>query len=78
MTVSYKTVIINEPIKSVTNSEEYGYYVTATDVNDMLEEYVDASGEEYDHIFIVYKLGEELHKEHIVTGDWIGLRRNGI
>ena len=44
----------------------------------MLEEYVDNSKEEYDHIFIAYKLGEDLHEEHIRTGDWIGLRRNGI
>lgn len=78
MTVSYKTVIIEEPIKSVTDSEEYGYYVTATDVKEMLEEYIDNSNEEYDHIFIAYKLGEELHEEHIRTGDWIGLRWNGI
>ena len=78
MTVSYKTVIIDEPIKSVTNSEQYGYYVTATDVKEMLEEYIDNSNEEYDHIFIAYKLGEELHEERIRTGDWIGLRWNGI
>lgn len=78
MTVSYKTVIIEEPIKSVTNNEEYGYYVRATNIKDILEEYVDNSSEEYDHIFIAYKLGEDLHEEHIRTGDWIGLRWNGV
>jgi len=78
MTASYKTVIIDEPINSVTNSDDYGYYVDSIDVKEILEEYIDNSEEEYDHIFVSYKLGEDLHEEHIKTGDWIGLRRNGI
>lgn len=77
MTVSYKTVIIDEPITSVTDSEEYGYYVSASNVKRMLDEYID-NAEEYDHVFVAYKLGDELHEEHIRTGDWIGLRWNDI
>lgn len=69
--------MIDEPIKTVSSNEDYGYYVSASDVKEILNEYIDNS-EEYDHIFIAYKLGEDLHEEHIKTGDWIGLRWNGI
>lgn len=78
MTVNYKTVIIDEPIKTVSSNEEYGYYVSVSDVRQLLNEYIESSDEEYDHIFIAYKLGEDLHEERIKTGDWIGLRWNGI
>lgn len=78
MTVSYKTIIIDEPISTVSSSEEYGYYVSVDNTRDLLKKYIDNSEEEYDHIFVAYKLGEELHEEKIRTGDWIGLRRNGI
>ena len=77
MTVTYKTIVINEPITTVSSSEEYGYYVSVDNVRELLKRYIDNSGE-YDHIFVAYKLGEELHEEKIRTGDWIGLRRNGV
>lgn len=78
MTVTYKIVVVEEPITSISYSDEYGYYVGATDVENILDEYMNNGTEEYDHIFISYKLGEELHEERIRTGDWIGLRRNDI
>lgn len=77
MTATYKLYDINTPITSITYSEEHGYYITAKDVKNITDPYVE--NEEFDHIFVAYKLGEELHKEKISDGgDWIGLRRNGI
>lgn len=78
MTVTYRTFIVDDPIKSTSYNEDYGYYVSATNIKDILKEYVDNANVEYDHIFVAYKLGEDLHKEKIKTGDWIGLRRNGV
>ncbi len=78
MTVSYKIVIIDEPVTSISYSKDYGYYIAAINMKEILKEYVDNDDEEYDHVFVAYKLGEELHKEQIKTGDWIGLRRNDI
>lgn len=78
MTVTYKTIVIDKPITDISYNDDYGYYVSAINVNDVLKKYVDDPKTEYDHIFVAYKLGEDLHEEKIRTGDWIGLRRNGI
>lgn len=78
MTVTYKIVIVDEPINSISYNDDYGYYVSAENVKDILKKYVDDASEEFDHIFVSYKLGEDLHEERIKTGDWIGLRRNDL
>lgn len=51
--------------------------MSASNVKDVLNKYVD-NIDEYDHIFVAYKLGEVLHEEHIKTGDWVGLRWNDL
>lgn len=71
MTVTYDVFEIDNPITSISYIDDYGYYVDAKDVKDIIKSYVEA--EEYDHIFIAYKLGEVLHEERIRTGDWVGL-----
>lgn len=77
MTVTYKVFNIDIPITSITDSKEHGYYITANDVNKIIDSYIES--EEFDHIFVAYKLGEELHQEKIaIGGDWIGLRRNDL
>ena len=78
MTVKYKIVTVNEPINSISYNDDYGYYVSAENIKDILKQYVDNKNEEYDHIFVSYKLGEDLHEERIKTGDWIGLRWNDL
>lgn len=71
MTVTYDIFEIDKPITTIEHNEEYGYYIGANNVKDIIDNYIKA--EEYDHIFVAYKLGENLHKERIRTGDWIGL-----
>lgn len=78
MTATYKTIVVDEPITSISYNDNYGYYISTKNMKDILQKYVDDSDIEYDHIFVAYKLGETLHQEQINTGDWIGLRRNGI
>lgn len=76
MKVEYKVYQITEPITSVSYSEEHGYYVDPIDVKDKLMPYIEEN--EFDHIFIVVRLGDaELNKE-IPVNDWIGLRKHGF
>ena len=73
MTVTYRTIVVDKPITSISYSEDYGNYIATSNIEEILQRYVDDGGIEYDHI-----LGEDLHEERIRTGDWIGLRRNDI
>ena len=76
MTVDYDIYEIEEPVKTITYSDEYGYYLDPSDVQDLLEEYIDR--EEYDHIFVAIKLGDTYKNIEIPVNDWIGLRRYGF
>ena len=78
MTVTYKTILVEKPITSISYNDDYGNYIATSNIEEILKRYVDDGGIEYDHIFVAYKLGEDLHEERIRTGDWIGLRRNDI
>lgn len=76
MTVDYDIYEIEEPVKTITYSDEYGYYLDPSDVQDLLEEYIDRK--EYDHIFVAIKLGDTYKNIEIPVNDWIGLRRYGF
>ena len=71
MTVTYDVFEIDKPITTISYNDDYGYYIAANNVKEIIKNYVQAK--EYDHIFVAYKLGENLHRERIRTGDWIGL-----
>jgi 2-C-methyl-D-erythritol 2,4-cyclodiphosphate synthase len=76
MTVDYDIFEINEPIKTITYSEEYGYYLDSADVQYILKEYLEK--EEYDYIFVTTRLGDMEENIEIPVYDWIGLRRYGF
>ena len=76
MTVDYDIYEINEPIKSITYSPEYGYYLDPSDMKDTLKNYLDK--EEYDYIFVTTRLGDLEENIEIPVYDWIGLRRYGF
>ena len=59
---SYK---IDVPITHLSYSDEYGYFVAPEDVEAQIKETIDANN--YDHIFIIFKLDDNEVK------DWIGL-----
>ena len=76
MTVDYDIYEINESIKTITYSEEHGYYLDPSDVQDVLKEYLNK--EEYDYIFVTTRLGDMEENIEIPVYDWIGLRRYGF
>ena len=76
MTVTYDVYEISEPIKTVSYSEEYGYYVDPVDVKEILKNYINK--EEYDHIFVAVRLGNDNKNVEIPVNDWIGLRKYGL
>ena len=76
MTVDYDVYEINEPVTTVTYSDEFAYYLDPTDVQDIIGEYLEK--EEYDYIFVAVRLGDIDENIEIPVNDWIGLRRNGF
>lgn len=76
MSVEYDIYEINEPIKTITYSDEFGYYLDPLDVKDVIEDYINK--EEYDYIFIAARLGDVDENIEIPVYDWIGLRRYGF
>lgn len=71
MSAEYETIEITEPITSLSYDEENGYYLSEEDAAGLIDSYI--QGKDYDHIFVVMKLGD-INKN--LTGDihdWIGL-----
>ena len=76
MTVDYDVFEIQEPVKTVTFSDEFAYYLDPLDVQELIEEYL--KEEEYDYIFVAVRLGDDFENIEIQVNDWIGLRGNGF
>ena len=76
MTADYDAYIVNEPIKKLSYDEEFGYYVAAEDIENSIKDSIKEN--EYDHIFVIIRLGNDEHKDDIQINDWIGLRFNGL
>ena len=72
----YDTYIVREPINKLSYDQEFGYYVSAEDIENSIKDIVKEN--EYDHIFVVIRLGDEEQKNDIQINDWIGLRFNGL
>ena len=75
MQVTYDIFEINEPVKTVTYSDEFAYYLDPQDIYGLIEDYLEK--EEYDYIFAAVRLGDNFENVHIEVNDWIGLRRYG-
>lgn len=71
MQVSYDFITIKEPITSLSYDTENGYFVAPENVQDLIEGYLEK--ENYDHIFVCVRLGDNEHQEEIPVYDWIGL-----
>ena len=71
MSAKYETIKITEPITSLSYDDENGYYLAAEDASGLIDSYL--KDKDYDHIFVIMKLGD-INKD--LTGDihdWIGL-----
>ena len=62
---------INKPISKLSYDEEFGYYVAPEDIGEQIKDTIDSNN--YDHIFVIVKLGNEQHQNDIEIKDWIGL-----
>lgn len=71
MTVTYDIYEIETPIRTLTYSEEFGYYVAAENIKELIYDYL--KKEDYDYIFSIVRLGSEEENIEIPTYDWIGL-----
>lgn len=76
MSVEYDIYEIDEPVKTITYSEEHGYFLDPADVENLIKE--DLAKEEYDYIFVAVRLGDMEENIAIPVYEWIGLRRNGF
>ncbi len=62
---------IEDPITSLSYDEEFGYYVAPEDIEDQIKDIINEGN--YDHIFVVVRLGNEEYDDDIEIKDWIGL-----
>lgn len=76
MTAKCEVYKISKPITSLSYDEEFGYYVGPEDIEEQIKDKVQNSN--YDHIFVIVRLGDEEHEKDIKVNDWIGLRFNGL
>lgn len=71
MNVKYDTIVIEEPITTISIDEDNGYYVDPNDVYDQINDIVQKN--EYDHIYVALKMGDKEKGNEILIQDWIGL-----
>lgn len=72
MTVDYEVIKIEEPVTTISYSEEQGYYFAYTDVKDLI--YDTVKEKEFDHVFVVARMENEDGTMSIpIKDNWIGL-----
>lgn len=76
MTAKCDVYNVQEPINKLTYDEEFGYFVATEDVESSIKSVIESNN--YDHIFVIIRLGNEQYKDDIQINDWIGLRFNGL
>ena len=76
MTAECDIYKIQEAITKLTYDEEFGYFVAAEDVENSIKDIIKQNN--YDHIFVIIRLGNEKYKDDIQINDWIGLRVHGL
>ena len=69
ITISYKIIEIENPIKSMSYDGKKGYYIDSKDIAKDIDNYIDQN--ESDHIFICARISNDESKELI--NNWIGL-----
>ncbi len=71
MTATYDFITIDEPITSLSYDTENGYFVDPKNIENIIKPYLEK--EDYDHIFVCVRLGDNEHQNDIPVYDWIGL-----
>ena len=73
MTANCDIYEIQDPITSLSYDNEFGYYVAPEDIETQIKDIINQNN--YDHIFVVVRLGNEEYEDDIEIKDWIGLGR---
>ena len=76
MTADCDVYRVQEPITRLSYDNEFGYFVAAEDVENSIKDVVGQN--DYDHIFVIIRLGNEKYRDDIQINDWIGLRIYGL
>ena len=71
MTANCDIYEIQTPITSLSYDEDFGYYVAPEDIEEQIKDIINQN--DYDHIFVVVRLGNEEYEDDIEIKDWIGL-----
>ncbi len=71
MTANCDIYQIQTPITSLSYDDKFGYFVALEDVEKQIKNIVNENN--YDHIFVVVRLGNEEYQNDIEIKDWIGL-----
>ncbi len=71
MTADCDIYEVQEPITSLSYDDEFGYYVAPEDIENQIKDVINQNN--YDHIFVVVRLGNEEFEDDIEIKDWIGL-----
>ena len=76
MTAECDIYKVENPISKLTYDQEFGYYVAPEDIENSIKDTIESN--DYDHIFVIIRLGNEEYTNDIQINDWIGLRINGL
>lgn len=71
MTANVNIYEIKEPLKTLSYDEENGYYVSSKNIEPLIDETVNNNN--FDHIYIIIRFGDNLQNKEIPVKDWIGL-----
>lgn len=62
---------VEKSLSKLSYDEKFGYYAAPEDVEQDIKNVINTNN--YDHIFIVIRLGDDNNKDDIEVNDWIGL-----
>ena len=71
MTANCDIYTTNKPLTKLSYDDKFGYYVAPEDVEQDIKSTINTNN--YDHIFVVIRLGDNVYKNDIEVNDWIGL-----
>lgn len=71
MTADCDIYQIETPLSRLSYDNEFGYFVAPEDVENQIKDTIATNN--YDHIFVIVRLGDEEHENDIQVNDWIGL-----
>lgn len=71
MDAECEVITIKEPLKKISYDKENEYFVSPSDVKELIDKYVKKN--EYDYIYVAIRLGDINKSKEILVHDWIGL-----